>query len=272
MPSKNIIAVIIICSSIVFSTWFLSRNMTKIVPVETNSAISISDNTPKPEGWDDWKNILVGVNQETTTILTSQNTATVYSGEGTITDQMAKDFFAQYLILKQGGNEVTAEQTSKIVENTLSSPEYTKTTGVQYTANNIHIIQQTDKQTAQNYLGDINQSLKTNSPKNTESELVILDKAVKSGKESDLAKLDPIIAGYRGIIVDLISINVPSDAVNLHLNFLNTISNITANIEAMRQTFSDPVRSFAGVSQYKIHALDLVTSMEKLDQYFLSKK
>jgi hypothetical protein len=271
MPSRKIVSILIFCVGVVLSIWFLSKdNNPKTTILDTKPSVSVSDEL-RSYSKDDWKNILTKIDQGTTTILTEPSSS-VYPDEGTQTDLMSRDFMAQYLLLKQGGTQITSEQALQIAQNTLSSAEYTKATGVKYTTDNLHINPKTSKEITENYITSINQSLINRSPKNLENELVILNKAITSGKESDLAKLDPIIIGYKGLIGDFLQITVPSDAVKLHLNFLNAMSNVLSNIEAMRQTFSDPVRSFSGVSQYKQHAFDLGLAMEKLKEYSLSKK
>jgi hypothetical protein len=272
MPSKKTIVVFIICMGIIMSILLLTKNTPiKIIGENTNPVTDVSGSELNGNNQNDWQKILVGMDNGTTTVLTNQNTTTPYPNEGTQTDQMAKDFFAQYLLLKQGGTKVTPEQAAQIAQNTLSSPQYTKSVGVQYTADNLHIIQQTSKDVAKKYMDDGLAIFTKYSNQNYQNELTILNNAIKSGKDSDFAKLDPIIANYKGMISDSLEINVPKDAVELHLAILNSISNILANVEAMRVTLTDPVRSFAGVSQYKQHVLDIDAAMIKLTEYFKAK-
>lgn len=271
MPSRKIISIFIVCLGIVLSIWFLSKDKNSgASPTNTVPVVAVSDDLRSYEK-DDWKKILISMEQGTTTILTDQS-ASAYPDEGTQTDLLSRDLMAQYLLLKQGGAEITTEQALQIARNTLSSTEYTKATGVKYTASDLHLNPKTSKEIAQVYMNSISLSLTNRSPKNLENELVILNRAIESTKESDLAKLDPIIIGYKGLISDFLQISVPSDAVKVHLDFLNAMSNILSNIEAMRQTFSDPVRSLSGASQYKQHVFDLSLAMQKLNEYSLSKK
>ncbi len=90
--------------------------------------------------------------------------------------------------------------------------------------------------------------------------------------EKDFARLDPLIASEKAIIADLLKLTIPSDAVSVHLSLINAISNILANTEAMRVTLVDPVRSFAAVSQYKQHIVDMQTAVLNFNAYYLSKQ
>ena len=59
--------------------------------------------------------------------------------------------------------------------------------------------------------------------------------------------------------------------MEIHLGLLNAVSNLLSNIEAIREAFSDPVKSFAGASQYTQHEKDTETAMQKLNIYLESK-
>lgn len=268
MPNKKTISVFIVCLGIVLSVWLVSDK--KNHPSETGGVFGSTEET-KVYTADDWKKILVTLDGESASLLNPEGTST-YPNEGTQTDLLSKDLLAQYLILKQGGTEITSEQAIQIAQNTLSFSEYTKGTGVEYTKNDLKINPKTNKEIVQNYINTINQSLVNRSPKNLENELAILNRAVNLNQEEELSRLDPIIAGYKGLIGDFLQISVPSDAVSIHLNLLNSMSDVLSNIEGMRQTFSDPLRGFVATSQYKKHALDLSLAMKNLEEYSLSKR
>lgn len=64
---------------------------------------------------------------------------------------------------------------------------------------------------------------------------------------------------------------VPSDLVDVHLKILNASSNILADIEGMRQTYTDPVRAFVAINQYNQHIYDFNKAMEDLNNYYRRK-
>ncbi len=183
---------------------------------------------------------------------------------------MAKDFFAQYLALKQGGAQVTSDQALQIAQNTLSSPEYTQANGAVYTVANLHVSTETNPTLIQKYKAAIGQSFKDHDSKKMGDELTILGNAVKDQNPAELDALDPIIAADKAIMNDFLAMTIPADAVTVHLAFLNAASNILANTEGVRVTFTDPVRSFAATSQFKQHAQDVKVALVNLDTYFKS--
>jgi len=191
--------------------------------------------------------------------------------EGTLTDQMSKDFFAQYLLLKKGGKKVTPEQAAQIAQNTLASSDYGYTSGAVYTRKNIRVGSKTSKELIQAYSNSITQILINRAIEDKGTTLDIISHAVKNQNQAELKKLDPIIASYKGVMSDLVNMEIPSDAVDVHLNFLNSYSNLLSTVESMRVLFTDPVRSFSVIGLYQQQSQDLVSSVEKLSLYFKSK-
>ncbi len=275
MPSRKIISILIVCVGAILSVWLFSSG-TKFAgkfgsKSSENSAITVATSTARLYDENDWKKILTNINPETSTSTTRENSL-VYPNEGTQTDQMARDFFSQYLSAKRGGAPLTADQAIKIAENTLASGDYTKAVGVQYTFRDLHISSKSDKETALIYGNAVSQSFINRKPKNVESVAVIIERAVRNERESELAQLDPIISSLRGVLSDMLNMTIPSDAVVPHLDFIIALSNVLANTEAMRQAFTDPVRSFAALSMYDEHTQDLAVAINNLNKYFTSKK
>ncbi len=276
MPETNtrkIFVVLIICLAIVASVaiWqWRANSATSETPANTADVVSDNSNTDNANSAaQNWQGILSNIKSDTTSVLANNDTTN--PTDGTLTAQMAQDFFSQYLALKQNNGTVTADEANQIAQSTLTGAAYTNATGVQYTAKDLHINAQTSREIVQKYHDVINTSLKNRALKNKVDPLAILNSAVKNGSTADLAELNPLIVNFKGVVSDLASMSVPADATQVHLDFLNAYSNILANLESMKLTFSDPVKSFAAVSQYKQHLADLQTAVQKIDAYFLAK-
>lgn len=272
MPSKKILVTLIICLAIVASISIWQWGIGADLPNPDKNKISIENPAEKAgdnSNLQNWQDILSTINGTTTSVV--PNTGAGATEPTTLTDQIAKDFMGQYLILKQSNGSVTPAEATAIAQNALSSADYTKAVGVQYTAKDLNINSQTSKETAQKYMNDGVQMLTKYSSVKSADPLAILNTATKSGKDSDLAKLDPIIAGYDGIILNSLKMTVPSDAVTFHLALLNAISNVEANIKAMRASFTDPVTTFAALSVYKKHLYEIGVAMQGVNNYFISK-
>ena len=273
MPSNKTFIVLIICSGVIVSLWLLLQTpkeplapVKNVATVSTEAYINIDESN-----YGDWKKVLTDIDQKTqqTTILTKNSTQ---SNDTTLTSQMARDFFSQYLILKKGGQAVTQDEVDKIVENTLSLPEYTKSTGPVYTIFNLHVNQKKDVETVKKYLNDLQQMIENRKINdNNDEPMAITGKAMRENKEGVLVKLDPIIIKAKGVISDLIKMDVPADATNLHLSLLNVTSDMLSNLEAMRASFIDPVRAFVGFNKYPKNLLDFENTLGAINTYFSKK-
>lgn len=213
-----------------------------------------------------WQAVLSKISS--TTVSSTNSDLATTEGEGTLTDKMAKDFFGQYLILTQNGNEVTETEANQIAQNTISGSEYVQAQGTAYSKKDLRIENIVNSTTKDIYSSALYNSIQKRSPKNSENELDIFSRAVQNESKAELQKLDPIITAYKGIIADMLTMKVPADAINLHLELLNAESNILANIQAMRQLFTDPVLSLSAVKQYEDNVVTMSLAIKKFGAYF----
>jgi hypothetical protein len=274
---NKIYTTLILCMSIVVSIWLLQREPGNASTVKNSNASVETVASTATSGNDSWKSILVAVDpkfQQAASILSQKNQDS--SGEmpedTTVTAQLAKDFLSQYLLFKQGGTSLTPSDIDHITKNALSLPQYTKTTGAVYVASNLHIQEEGNTTTFKAYKDAINAKLQENLGGITKDKpMSVLLFALQTKNENQLSGLDPIIAKGRKLISDFLVMEVPREAVVLHLSVLNTSSSVLADLEAMRQVFSDPIRAFPGITQYSKHISEFQNSLLKLNSY-LDKK
>lgn len=283
MPTKKVVALLIVCVAIIASLGIFEHNRAQarsIAALQTKNTVSV-DTTPRPviNSDADWQTLLknssLSGNLGAITFQSKNLQSPVPSGEGTLTDQMSKDFFGQFLQLSQGGQTVTADQANQIAINTLSSSQYSHVSAIQYKKSDLHYISQdTSKDAGNIYYISIQQILIKNfaSIKSSQDVITLVNTAVSTNKESVLNALDPVIRAEKKVIVDFLNISVPVDAINVHLQLLNATSNILANTEALRVVFSDPVRSFSAVSEYKKANANLQSAGLSLNAYYKSKQ
>ncbi len=272
MPSNKIYAILVLCLGVVVSIWLLGKNPATAPVAQVGNVDVVTGNRNQDIGTStDWQKILVQTSTGIQTSVVPKESASTFD-DTTVTAQIAKDFFGQYLGIANKGS-VSPDDANTIANNVLATPAYTQTTGALYIANNLHITAQTDTATVQKYFNALTQIIINRKINNTNDDpMAIVKQALTDNNENDLAKLDPMITQGRGVISDLVAIGVPSDAVKLHLALLNASSNMLSNLEAMRVTFNDPIRSFTGASQYGQHVLDLENALKNLQTYFKQKQ
>ncbi len=271
MPSKKIFIYVILSIAVITSVWLLTRKVDTaeqaLAQIKANAVVAEVAQPIKSN--EDWKKILTSVSTSTRTVVNL--TKTSVSDPTSLTAQMSKDFMSQYLLLKKGGRAVSLEEAQQIAANVLSVPEYTNSTGAIYVPSNLHITQKTDKETIITYKTTVNYILKNRSLQIKENPVTIVASAVKSESTTEIAKLDPIILTAKAMITELLSVEVPSDAVKTHLELINSISSLEANIEAMRESLNDPVKAMSGISSYNQNLFNFTTALKNINLYFMTK-
>lgn len=266
MPSKKILVTLIICIAILSSVSIFEWR-TNIKILNPNKENIVVDNSATNNGANanqkNWQGLLSEMTG-TTTILSDSNGVPI--DPNNLTAQMAQSYFGQFLMLSQNGGQVTESDANQIAQNTVSASDLSIQAKV-YTTKDINI-KPTNTQNILNYFSGIDKSFTNNSIIFKESELDILNQAVVSGKQSDIDKLDPIIAGYKKILNGLLKIPVPSEATGLHLELLNSISVVTVDIESMKSTITDPVKGLVSIKQFQEHYSVFSLAFKKMGAYF----
>ncbi|MHB1316596.1 MAG: hypothetical protein ACYCZW_01930 [Minisyncoccota bacterium] len=302
MKHSKVLVTLIICIGIITSVFVISKNNTNNTGViekkQNQDLLSTVDTSPSVDtdgdGLHDWEETLIGTdpkNPDTDGDGTSdgdeikqnrdprktgpddkniiqnitQNKTDIYT-ENTLTEQVSKDFFNRYILAKQQNKNLTQQEAFSIAQSVIDNLSIPSTVVV-YTTKNLIITQDISLSSKKTYAQNLSNAVNKNSPKNSESELIIFTRALQSQKESDLLKLDYIIKGYKGLIQDTLKIPVPQTGVADHLIYLNTLSAIYDDITYMRLIISDPIKAYAGFSNYQKDALRLGIAFENINAY-----
>ena len=267
MPSKKILVTSIICVSIIASVVILQwKTNIKIFIPKNNSLVVENSATTGNSNFQNWKNILSDMTG-TTTVMDSTGKPV---DPNNLTAQIAQNSFGQFLALSQNGTQVTENNASQIAQNTINGINYNNTVENIYTVKNLKI-ETNNIANIQTYFDILSRNLVKNNVLGDGSEIDIINRATVSEKESDLSKLDPIIAKYKQTVSDLLKMSIPSDAVQIHLELLNDTNNILSDIKYMREILSDPIKGLIGLKSYENHYTNLTLSAQKISAYFRLK-
>ena len=270
MPNKKIFVTLILCLSILLAVgiWQWKTNIKIIQPIVSQSSISqISTATDTSSTNTDWQGLLLNT-VGTTTNITDSSAGNFKTETNNLTAQMAQSYFGQFLDLSQSGQTVTDDNANQIAENTISSTDIPQ--AKVYTEQDLKIVP-TNSQTIDNYYNAFGQTLQKNSIIEVGNELDIVNQASISESETDIAQLDPIIAGYQNILNDSIKMSVPSEAEQIHLEFVNNLSLVLVDLQNMRQIVDDPVKGLIGVKPYQNDYTNFDLSLQKIGAYFKIK-
>lgn len=223
MPNKKILFILIICLAIVSSVFIFEKAKKDKTSNELANVEVVSPNMTDSElDLKLWQETLAQINSSTTEMATKGGEV---SEDKTLTGQIAKDFLAQYLILKQNNNSVSSEELKQITTNTLSVSNL-DTNSVIYTEKDLIISGLSDKKTAQTYFDNIKTISKKWPVKTDVSDIVLLSDMVSTNDMSKLKEIENSVKTYRGALVGLLKTTVPTDAVQAHLHLVLSLIHI----------------------------------------------
>lgn len=269
MPSKKIYILSIFCLSIIVSVWLLFRGSNIKIPkavlagISTKTQVEIKTN-------EDWKKILNEVDStKASSVLTSQSDN--YAEDNTLTSLLSKELFSKYLLLAQGGRTITDDEKNKLIEDILSSPVYSSSSGATYYMSNLKITKQNDIEVISQYNKALSKKLAEVAASEKVNPITIFSDYINTDDAGKLDELSPLILRYQSIITFLVNTVVPSEMSALHLELLNEYSNLLANTKDIRGTKEDPVRGLAGMTKYAENANALKFTLSKINLYFKNK-
>lgn len=183
------------------------------------------------------------------------------------TDKVGQAFFVKYLELRQSGMLQNGEAQGELFE-AISESIIKQSLYKNLDVRDILIGGADGSSTAKAY-GNVIASVIAGHPGSTESEAVILLRALQEDTPTELEKLDPIIETYHGLYTELKTIVVPRDAGRVHLDLLNATGQLEQTIRDMRKAFTDPVVMFGATARYPSELEMLETALVQLRTYLL---
>lgn len=218
------------------------------------------------DGLRDWLEELIGTNAKVNDALkeaTTTATGTPFVAD-TETEKFAISFFEEVLST-HGGKDLTEEEKAAILQKSMR--EYRSlNTEVSYKRSDIIITEEQDAESVRSYGNAAGAVIVTygSNPKNIESELVILGRALKEDDASLLSNLTVVREGYANIIRELLKVDVPEPLIDEHLLLLNSLQAVANDIAGFEKAFNDPLVAYLRTQRYESDVLGLVKALEDI--------
>lgn len=104
----------------------------------------------------------------------------------------------------------------------------------------------------------------------TGNELDIVLESINTENEEVMKELDPIIARYKSLVDELARIEVPSNLVNFHLDFINSYAVMHESMQALRDLHRDPVAAMVGLDVFTRSAQELRSALLEFSTFLES--
>jgi hypothetical protein len=186
--------------------------------------------------------------------------------ELTATDQLAREFFATYIQLKQMNaldTELEEKMIDSMLEKTIINEDF-KQKNI-YTKNDIKIITD-DFENIKKYRDGF-KKIFFNNPKQ-EYELFIVKNAVDNNKPEELKKLDLSLELIQKILIEYLNLEVPQEISDKHLQMINLLNNLHGNIKIMRNVFTDAMGAMINANLFFENETELLSISTDIGLYF----
>lgn len=193
------------------------------------------------------------------------------SNEGDYTNNVARGVLEEYFRAKQANTEVNEE---KLVENTLSQvlPQNYNISYKEYKISDLKISTDNSVQSFKNYGNKFGEVSSKNVYDTTwGNEFEILTRGIQLNRESEFARLNPIIKNYENLILDFLKIETPSEITSTHLNILNSLSQILSSVKEFHIIMTDPFRGIFVMTSYANYTANLHDYMKELNKLMENK-
>jgi len=231
----------------------VEQNAAVVVTAPQRTAIKTLDENG--DGVPDWQESLL------VTQALSLASTTDYTAPETLTGQFALDFFENIVRAENYGafgdspDELVIAASNRLAQSVIDKL---------YTIEDITVSENTSLDAITSY-GETIAEITTRYPgASLESEVLILERALRDQNSEELDALDGKITVYQNIIQDTLALPVPNSYTTEHLNLINSYQAILNDIVAMRNAFTDPMLTLLRMKRYQDDANGLSFSFSNI--------
>ena len=185
------------------------------------------------------------------------------------TDAFGRGFFASVMTLKDSG-QLTPENMQKLSDSIVEN--FTTEDVKSFSINDLKVSNDNSPAALKKYGNELGTVFEEYLKLKLPDELLIVARAVSSGDQGELQKLDQIISANKKLIEKHLAMSVPQKASSVHLKLVNHYQTITAAIENMKRAISDPLTGTIAISRYKKELKPLNDTMTELKNFFINNK
>ena len=264
-PHRQTVVIAIACAVAVAGTvayvhWQTPPTQTVQPDIAAGEAGSGTSTNATIGGSSDWKKQFFG----TTTGVAStaaKKAAKAADKPLTLTDQLSRDFFSQFINLKQANLTGNADIVNQTMGNMLSTdlnPIKPRT----YSAADITVATASDAQSLGTFGAKVADIIGSYAA--TTSELAIMQNFLSGNNPATLDQFQPIMAEHRRILAGLLSLPVPRLLMGDDLELINGMSTLEAGSESLRATNIDSVKGLVGASLHADGAQSVADALSNM--------
>jgi hypothetical protein len=267
VKNRKVVGAFLVGSGLVVASYIASdfsltpetQVATEIMYVKQDSQIErefISVSDTNQDGIEDWREEFITEEPLILPVVASSS----FAAPTTVTDIIGIQMFESLLYARgQGGTGMNEEEIVKRATEQFN--QVNKDTI--YEPRDILTIPSTPE-AIRKYANTAANIVLNNNVANSEDELTILDRAMKSGSEAELQKLAPLANAYKNMRDQMLATPVPVELQKQHLDLINVYQALFTSINNMQFAFSDPVLALMRIQRYQDDAAGLANALKNM--------
>jgi hypothetical protein len=244
-PHVKTIIVFLICLAIIALTITYSYGQTTFKYANPVKVTSTGDTLTSNNDWK--KQFLDNSTAGNFKTPTNTKTSTVSEGPLSATELLARNFFAQYVDLRQAGQTSNQQAVNSVANDLIAESVGSIKLPTAYTLSNLQIKTNPDAAYLQSYGRSIYQTIISYTPTSQNNQAEIATRALEKGDMTILKEIDPLIVNYQKAVTTLLSIPAPQALAQYQVDLINGFNIALFDAKALRKTDSDPVTAMAAV-------------------------
>lgn len=202
---------------------------------------------------------------------TPENSEEVLSG--TLTGILAETSNLAYTVLQQTGEldeESRRALESLFVKDILSNEKLD--TRPPYRLSDISIAPKENEEAFEAYKSEMESISLSYIDGYPDNPIEVVERALSENDEVELEKLGAIESAYRAITGELLTLEVPSEIAQTHLDMVNMYDAVTSSIEQMQGVLKDPLLGLIGITRYQEYIESMIIITNELSAFLYGPK
>ena len=194
---------------------------------------------------------------------------TLANASTTRTDQLAREIFGAYIQSKQQGSFDSAS-FDEVIAQAIES-QFSQRAATQYALKDIETTTDISQPRTLMYRDQFQQAILPVTQIG-EYELMTYGRAIESGDPAEFEKLTAAATIYDEIAQTLLTIIVPEDAAQAHLDLINSFATFASILNTMTKTPEDPLLTFIATRDFLEGEDAIKLAYSQIDIYFTLKE
>lgn len=193
----------------------------------------------------------------------------------TLTSALGKQLFNDFWNVKQGAGpeQISQPDQDNILNSFMSGVDNFSQTeaAIIYAKSDLKISKNSGVADIKNFGNEFGLIIKKYFGPLPETEMTIFQRALTNEDDAEFQKLGPVSDAYRNTAHDALSLAVPDNISDTYLAIINGFTGMAREIDAMKNTPQDAVRSLLGLKKYQADIATTYGALKNLNAYFLSR-